>query len=580
MAQNPINTFSRFYNEYGKTKNKKLLLNNFLNYCFINKKVDDMKSIIDKFKLDNKKILIFNKKNLSFKISLVSISVLWNDKDFVEYVLNTNHKYDINSDYSSYYSQRNSFLKFENLTPLFIAVKYTKNREIIDLLIQYGADINAKNFTKSIAFINIKFKNHVTNEERNAYYDFLISRGANINEQDISGNTALNYTIIENNFDVALHLINKCGANPRLLNKNMRNGFMEFIINLNRSDYHNGNNWVISPPYNTKIEYVEKLLLITNNEEEKNEIYDLFAACIKNNPFLKANYFNKVKKYKTLHNDLNSRHYRQKFNLIVRNDMDNDLYIPSVKVFNRLLNFYDYDTVINMILNIINFYEFVRIDYDKCFELFQYVLDVVTDNIEKINIYYKISANFVYATLFYKYISFVLRNFPTLNFKNILSTYQNMMYNLIKIKAILDNDENNYSYNLLIMYIHEFTFYIYKYYFYQEYERNEIEFFISSESYLNLLDKNNQCILHNFLKDKTVFIQENYVDEIIINFLNYIIKKCNFIHLTKRDSINNQTPLSLAIQYNRNEEIIKILFNSDIVKYVNNREISDRKSVV
>ena len=154
--------------------------------------------------------------------------------------------------------------------------------------------------------------------------------------------TVLHYLIndYEKYFDVALHLIEKHKADPYLLDNKNRNGFMMFAIELNSGDYYQdfdgfGNDSEeISPCYEEKEMYIKKLLKITNPPlEYVRLVYDLFAACIDFDPSLKREYFNKVAAVnvggKLLSFNDNNDKWIKLFNSIIKNDIDEGLYIKS-----------------------------------------------------------------------------------------------------------------------------------------------------------------------------------------------------------------------------------------------------------
>ena len=101
---------------------------------------------------------------------------------------------------------------------------------MIDLLIEYGGDINTRDDRGATPLMKIIKENDVK------YYDFIISRGAEINLRcKTYGKTVLHYLAEDKNFDVALHLIEKHEANPYLRDiQNCNNNiFMMFAIELN-----------------------------------------------------------------------------------------------------------------------------------------------------------------------------------------------------------------------------------------------------------------------------------------------------------------------------------------------------------
>ena len=242
----------------------------------------------------------YNISGFKVDVSFLWFGVLCDDIEFVKFLLARNGKYDDKNNGDDYYHSSNFQMPstFNKATPLFVAAAYTKNRDMIDLLIENGADINTRDICKSTPPMN------VFNEPNVEYYDFLISRGAKVNLRCEDGMTVLHYLIndYEKYFDVALHLIEKHKADPYLLDNKNRDGFMMFAIELNSGDYYQddfdgyGNGMEeISPCYEEKEMYIEKLLEITNPPlEYVRLVYDLFAACINFDPSLKKEYFDKA----------------------------------------------------------------------------------------------------------------------------------------------------------------------------------------------------------------------------------------------------------------------------------------------
>ena len=539
------NNISDFFAQYELEEKKKDLLNNYLIYCFIYKKINHIKSIITNFNLDTIKTRLTFKNN--FNLSFICFGVFCDDIDLVKYLLNKNckQKFKIDDiDYCNYYSGYfKGNLHLNKVTPLFVAVVCTKNRDMIDLLIEYGANINAEDSINSTPIMK------VFNQENIEHYKFLISRGANINLQNKEGNTALHYVIRQHDFDIALQLINECGANPFLVNNQKRDGIMDFII------YMNTHGWSYFG-LEKKFEYIENLLAITNSNP--NLIYELFAASLKGDRSVKIEYFNKVKNSSTiLHNDYKSVYWRKKFNKIVGDDNDDN--IQSVKILNRLLHVYDCDIVIFTIINkILKFYE---LQYDKYIELLRYVLDVVTDNLNSFRLY-GVASNDIYEIIFKKFFHFILRNFQYLSLEKILENYQYIVDKFIKHRYFIEN-ENKFCFTFFVENVHLYIYIIYKHCFHNAIKRKIVENFIINQYPINILTINNDCILHSIINDSEIFNddEEKKVDEtIIINFLTIVIKCNSFKHLNLRNN-QNKTPLQLAILKKRSNDIIQFLLD-------------------
>ncbi|SCO16926.1 related to ankyrin [Fusarium fujikuroi] len=86
-----------------------------------------------------------------------------------------------------------------NATPLFFAC-YTKNKEIVELLLDNGADINARSDGEVPLHISVE-------EGSDAITEMLISRGADVSVVDNDGRTALNIASMSGNTKAARHLI-------------------------------------------------------------------------------------------------------------------------------------------------------------------------------------------------------------------------------------------------------------------------------------------------------------------------------------------------------------------------------------
>lgn len=87
-------------------------------------------------------------------------------------------------------------------TALHIAINL-KEFEIAKLLIDNDINIDAQDFSHEFTAIH-----YAASTGQNKIIEYLIMKNANINIQDIYGNTALHYAIIEDNFDVINLLIN------------------------------------------------------------------------------------------------------------------------------------------------------------------------------------------------------------------------------------------------------------------------------------------------------------------------------------------------------------------------------------
>ena len=110
----------------------------------------------------------YNISGFKIDVSFLWFVVLCDDIEFVKFLLERNGKYDDKNNDDDYYHSPNSKMPstFNNATPLFVAVTYTKNRDMVDLFIEHGADINTRDICKSTPLMNVF-------EEPNVeYYDF------------------------------------------------------------------------------------------------------------------------------------------------------------------------------------------------------------------------------------------------------------------------------------------------------------------------------------------------------------------------------------------------------------------------
>ena len=475
-------------------------------------KFNCIKSIIPHIKFNTR--LILNKQYIKFNVSFVFLGVFFDNIDFVKFLLTKRNNYEIDRDYCYYESMQVSLC---GVTPLYVAVVYTRNYEMINILIdEYGAiDINIID--------NIVFKSHETENEKCKYYDFLISRGIiKMNFQNNeTGDTALHAVIKNQEFNLAIHLIKKCGANPFLFNNQNRDGIIEFIVNV--SQYRNSYR-----------KYIKKLLLILTfpSEKYKDLIDNLVAACMGKKFTEKSTII--------LHNDTESKYWRRRFNKIVSGLEYR--YVQSVKVFHRLLNISNYNCTIYTILRkVLPYCRRYRL-YDKYNKLSIYLLDLVTNSFRSHE--EKPTISIVYRVTLIDYLYKIYKNVQFLD-KRVLYKILNK---IIKNKNIFEIEH----YNEMINIIHKFI-----YRFYNKY--NEI-------LYINcLLTSKNESVLHTIIK--------NFNSENIKSFLSL---DCFKNLLNVRDYENNETPLLLALRYGKSVDILKLLLGrKNIVTRLCAREINE-----
>ena len=123
------------------------------------KKIAYIKNIITHFDLDttSNTRLKYNISGFKVDVSFLWLSVLCDNIEFVKFLLERNGKYDDKNNDDNYY--RSVSLKmlsiFNNTTALFVAATYTKNRDMIDLFIEHGADINTRDICDSTPLMNV-----------------------------------------------------------------------------------------------------------------------------------------------------------------------------------------------------------------------------------------------------------------------------------------------------------------------------------------------------------------------------------------------------------------------------------------
>lgn len=117
----------------------------------------------------------------------------------------------------------------ENNTALILASKFGYN-EIVKILIENGADINAKDNEGTTALMNAAMDiDYYTNDE---ICKLLIENGADINAKDLQGNNALIYASIFEHFDI-IKLLIESGAEINAKNNDGYTALMEASSNGN-----------------------------------------------------------------------------------------------------------------------------------------------------------------------------------------------------------------------------------------------------------------------------------------------------------------------------------------------------------
>ena len=91
-----------------------------------------------------------------------------NDFKFVKFLLKRNGKYYDKNNNNNYFYSLFFPLVLNHTTPLFVAAVYTKNRDMVDLLIQRGADINTTDKYNATPIMKI-YKNNNNLEEYSVF---------------------------------------------------------------------------------------------------------------------------------------------------------------------------------------------------------------------------------------------------------------------------------------------------------------------------------------------------------------------------------------------------------------------------
>lgn len=111
----------------------------------------------------------------------------------------------------------------DSCTLLTYTVKYRKSKDIVELLIKSGADINAKYKSKTVA-------RHIIDTGDKDMAKLLINSGADLNAKDDAGETALMIAASHGNKDIAEMLI-KAGADVNAKNNGDGTALSWAIIN-------------------------------------------------------------------------------------------------------------------------------------------------------------------------------------------------------------------------------------------------------------------------------------------------------------------------------------------------------------
>ena len=524
--------------------NDEKVLKEYLLLCFINKMTNNLRSIILLLNLDlNETRLNYENEAIKMNFSFLAAGVFCNSIKFVKFILDNNSGIIEDKNDCYYYCKYDNHLLLNHTSALFIAVVYTKNRDMIDLLIQRGFDINAKDAEGCTAIMKINMK-----EKNLKYYDFLISRGANVNLQcQRYGKTVLHYVLEQTqHFNLALHLIEKHGANPYLEDYRKRNAFMTFAIELSSSDHFSSD--YVYPSYYMKVNLIEKLLEITQVDDDNiiHLTYELFAACIVRNFNLKRQYFDKALRYQQ--QIIVKNKWSERFDSIIEyddnNDDDDNLYIKSVRVFNKWMII---DHAIQTILVYILPYHY----NDE--ELSIYVLDIITDDVESYKkLYEHPSIIYVFWRVFdgYEYM---------LTIDNIDKYFYYAITKFEQHQDFLKNEEKDYPfsrYNDIVYFIHKYIFALYYQYYYQHPSYlKRVENFIRYKHPINLLNNKNNSILHLTLlyyNDKT---------KIVKDFISVLLSCKNFKHLNLKNDETKLSPLSIALRTKAHVDIIQLLLD-------------------
>ena len=429
-----------------------------------------------------------------------------------------------------------------NTTPLFVAC-YTRRYSTARLLIENGADINTTNdFYETPLMLSFRDTD---------FCRYLVSRHASLDLRDRTGYTALHWASLFQNNESILYLL-KCGANPYLKSKQNENFFVHFTIytasNYLRSDEEKINQ------FNRLLSFSLSTSLI--NHSYKNVLYNLFAA-VMSDLSTKKQLWNKLspvaavgeKKKKTRYElfywkdiiettELNERRFRN----IIGYDDDDNLYIQSVIICQKILN-HNHTTVTKTLLDLaINYYVDERNLYSKAMEILTYALSLLrNDNDDNEEAYENICKSF--WLIMYKYVSVI-------EFKDVFPFFcyftKKWTRNERNILKRARHDET-LNYFCLV------TFLIFRITTINNTQKASFTTFIKNNVVPLKLKTyyHRDSILHLFVKSHFIF--KNFDSDIIKNYLYFLIAVC------REDvnvlNVNNVTPLRLAFILGKNEKI-------------------------
>jgi len=261
--------FKTFYYKYNNFKRKKLSLYEIIDN-FIPRVIHGPKEItklfikifLEESKNKSSENITTLNYNVKYLVYILNIVIKLDSLYFVKYLTNSEEfkltKSDINT--------RDTNKEYPIVTALT-----NGNIEIFKYLLDFGADVNTKN-NDDCSLLSLAINGE-------AYFiDYLLKQpNININEKDKWGNSSLLNSILKNNTQLVMRLLNYCEKN-------------NIIVNINEKNDHN-NYPILEAIEQNSIEIVKLLInycdhnhiLLNINEKDNNKNYPLLKAVQRNN---------------------------------------------------------------------------------------------------------------------------------------------------------------------------------------------------------------------------------------------------------------------------------------------------------